>query len=240
MTTALLDVLPLEDLRDLRLACSALAQNPAATKATRARYTALADRVGDVVMRELPGPKVFELALPLVVQLPRPPARVTKKTAASAKPRKPFLAVKLAPRLNELVAMKPWELEKSREELDVWIGRALAAWPAYDCGSARSVVPRVVTISRGAQKGRTKTVDRLVVTGGRRRIVEVVRRSSGRMDEVTVDASGGKLVIDRLVWAGVLAGDSTAHVLRRARWEPAPPGQGVLEVHVYELGAGGA
>lgn len=233
MTTALLDVLPIDDLRALRLACSALAQNPAATKATRARYTALADRVGDVVMRELPGPKVFELCLPLVVKLPRPPPRALKKALRSAKPRKPFLDVKLAPRLNELVAMKPWELEKSRAEIDRWISDALAGWAAWDCGSARSVVPKVVKL----RKGGTKTVDRLVTTGGRRRIVEVIRRSSGHMDEVTVDASGGKLVIDRLVWAGVLAGDATAHVLRRARWEPAPPGQGTLEVHVYELGA---
>lgn len=234
MTTALLDVLPLDDLRAMRLACSALAQNPAATKVTRERYTALADRVGDVVMRELPGPKVFELALPLVVKLPRPPARVTKKPKpAPAKPRKPFLEVKLAPRLNELVAMKPWELEQSRAELDRWIGQALGAFPFYDCGSARSIVPKAVKL----RKGGVKTVDRLVVTGGRRRIVEVVRRSSGHMDEVTVDTSGGKLLIDRLVWAGVLAGDAAAHVLRRARWEQAPPGQGTLEVHVYELGA---
>lgn len=240
MPTALLDVLPLDDLRDVRLACAALAENPRATTPTRQRFAALAARVGDVVLRESPGVKVFEVVMPLTVKIPRPPPRAKKPGrgagAAPAKPRKAFFEIKLAPRLNELVAMKPWELEKSRAEIDTWIQNALAAWPAWDCGSARSIEPKVVR----KRKGGTSVVDRLIVTGGRRRIVEVVRRSSGRLDEVTVDASGGKLVIDRMVWAGVLAGDSTDKVLRRARWEPAPPGQGTLEVHVYELAAGEA
>lgn len=73
-------------------------------------------------------------------------------------------------------------------------------------------------------------------TGARRRVV-VTRYSSQRPDELAVDLIGGKYPVDRLVKAGILAGDSSKHLDREARWTKAKPGAGYLRIEVYEIGA---
>ena len=70
---------------------------------------------------------------------------------------------------------------------------------------------------------------------GRRRGVVVSRHSSARPDEVSVDALGGKIPLDRLVRGEVLAGDSPKHLVREAVWVKAKPGEGKLVVDVHEL-----
>jgi hypothetical protein len=72
---------------------------------------------------------------------------------------------------------------------------------------------------------------------GRRRAVVFTRRSSRRPDEISVDGCGGKVPIDRLVRAGVLAGDAGKRLVRDARWEPADPGDGEFVVEVFDVGA---
>jgi hypothetical protein len=72
-----------------------------------------------------------------------------------------------------------------------------------------------------------------------KRAVRVTRRSSVKLDEVTVDVCGGKVPLDRLVQAGILRGDTTEDLEREAVWEKARPGQGCLIVEVFELLAPG-
>ena len=68
--------------------------------------------------------------------------------------------------------------------------------------------------------------------GGKRRSVIVTRYSSRPTDELSVDLIGGKIVIDCLVRAAVLAGDSAQLLGRDARWVKSPPGTGKLVVEV--------
>lgn len=82
---------------------------------------------------------------------------------------------------------------------------------------------------------RTVVVEKLVVTGGRRRIVEFTRHSTKPVDEAAIDILGGKLLIDRLVWAGVIRGDSGEDIIRRGRWVKAAPGAGFVKVTCYEV-----
>jgi hypothetical protein len=67
------------------------------------------------------------------------------------------------------------------------------------------------------------------------RAVRVVRYSSVPIDEASVDACGGKVIVDRLVQAGILRGDSAGDLEREAAWQAAPPGEGRLVVEVFEL-----
>ena len=39
------------------------------------------------------------------------------------------------------------------------------------------------------------------------------------------DVLGGKLAVDRLTWAGVIAGDAAKHLVRRPRWVTVPRGE---------------
>jgi hypothetical protein len=71
------------------------------------------------------------------------------------------------------------------------------------------------------------------VTG--KRGVRVTRHSSVTVDEITVDVIGGKVPIDRLVKAGILAGDSAAEIEREAVWVQASPKHGFLTAEVFEL-----
>lgn len=68
------------------------------------------------------------------------------------------------------------------------------------------------------------------------RAVRVTRRSSAKVDELSVDALGGKVPVDRLVRAGILRGDRIADLEREAVWQAAPPGKGSLLVEVFAIG----
>lgn len=174
---------------------------------------------------------VFRIALPLetIVTPVRKPRKRKSLRPLPAKAPKP-VKVKLAPLLNEYAGMQGWTLALARAEIDQRLAAAKLLWPAWDCGSKREVYEHTVKV-----KGRSIVRPRLRVEGGGRRIVEVVRHSSREPDELAVDILGGKLSVDRMIWAGVLAGDQRKHLGRRCRWVPAKPGQGWLEIVVYEL-----
>ncbi len=215
-------VLSLADIRLAQVAAQVVAR---ASHQQAADFATLAERLGAFLSSRAPGPCVFTMSIPLEATIQPAP---TKR----GKARKPVKLL-LAPRLNEYAAMPPWTLKLARAEIDRRILEARAAWPCWDCGSAR-----VVTNQRVKHGKRSSMVDKLSVTGGRPRIIEVVRRSSREVDEVAIDILGGKLVVDRLIWAGVIAGDTRKLLVRMPRWERAKPGQGRLDVAVYELPSG--
>jgi hypothetical protein len=112
----------------------------------------------------------------------------------------------LAPRLNEYGSLAPWQRVQLYKELDVRIMAEMGKWP------------------------------RCRLMGERRpRAVRVTRYSSAMLDECTVDVIGGKVPVDRMVHAGILAGDTPALLVREARWQMAPPGKGQLLVEVHDL-----
>ena len=210
--------LGLEDLRLARIAASVVAQ---AKTPRQAEFRALIDRLDAAIAVQAPGPLVFELSIPIRTDV----TPIGKK----GRPRKTVTVV-LAPSLNEYAGMAPWMLKTARAELDTRIRERCGHHPAYDCGSVRNVVVRAV--KHGA---RTTKVDKLEVSGGARRIIEVTRHSSREVDELAVDILGGKLVVDRLTWAGVIAGDQRKHLVRVPRWVRCKPGEGKLDVRVYEM-----
>lgn len=132
------------------------------------------------------------------------------------------LDVELAPTMNQYASMPGWKRAIARKTVDQRIAAARFVWARW---SADKKVDRRIVGGKLREK----------VVGGKRRLVVVTRRSSRRVDESSVDVMGGKLPIDRLVLAGVLAGDSAKWLERRARWEPAPTGQGEVVIEVFEL-----
>ena len=72
-------------------------------------------------------------------------------------------------------------------------------------------------------------------TEAKRRVL-VTRHTSGRLDEVSVDVCGGKLLLDVMVSAGVLVDDSPEWCEREARVVNAPPGSGFVTVEVFAVG----
>lgn len=208
----------LEDLRLARIAASVVAQ---AKTPRQAEFRALIDRLDAAIAAQAPGPLVFELSIPIRTDV----TPIGKK----GRPRKTVTVV-LAPSLNEYAGMAPWMLKTARAELDNRIRERCGHHPAYDCGSVRKVDLKAVKHGE-----RTSTVEKLEVTGGRRRIIEVVRHSSREVDELAVDILGGKLIVDRLTWAGVIAGDQRKHLIRVPRWVQCKPGEGKLDVRVYEI-----
>lgn len=209
----------IEDLRLARMAAAVVAQ---AKTPKQAEFRALIDRLDTEIAAHTPGPLVFELSFPIRTEV----TPISKRTGC---PRKTVNIV-LAPSLNEYAGMAPWMLKIARAELDNRIRERCGHHPAYDCGSARNVV--IKTVKHGK---RSSKVEKLDVSGGRRRIIEVVRHSSREVDELAVDILGGKLVVDRLLWAGVIAGDQRKHLVRIPRWVPSKPGEGRLDVRVYEM-----
>jgi hypothetical protein len=113
---------------------------------------------------------------------------------------------KIAPTMNEYAGMEPFQRAALRKELDLRILAELAKWPHARLGG-----------------------------DVRRRGVRATRASTQILDELTVDVIGGKAPIDRLVQAGVLAGDTRELLARDAVWVVAPPGSGYFLVEVYEL-----
>ncbi|NBC17182.1 MAG: hypothetical protein GVY18_07685 [Bacteroidetes bacterium] len=145
------------------------------------------------------------------------------------------LPLPFAPTMNEYAAKKQrkWALKKLNKEVDELIEAVKPAWPLWDMGVERRTEPKMVD-GRLSLTKRGKVRVRTIVEGGWRRHVVVTRYSSRQPDELSVDVVGGKLVVDRLVLAGVLRDDSPRWCVREARWEQAPPGRGSLRVDVYE------
>lgn len=117
----------------------------------------------------------------------------------------------MAPTMNKLVAMNTWERAALRERLDHWLKDVIEAWPLA-----------------GIQDSQ------------RPRIVRVTRSSHAEPDEMGVDAIGGKVPIDRMVQAGILAGDTRKHLHREAHWTYAPKNEGSVLIEVFEVRGDGA
>jgi hypothetical protein len=141
------------------------------------------------------------------------------------RPGKPLL-ISLTPTLNTYASMKGWARAKARTEVDRRIVAARGSWPRAHCG-----------IQKRAKLVGGEPVIVPVPGTGKRRLVRVVRRSSRRVDEITADVAGGKVVLDRLVQAEILAGDSGKWLEREAAWEPCDPGDGRVIVEVFDLPA---
>lgn len=188
--------------------------------AERDDYQRAAARVRAEIEAQSGGACVFRLVLPLEITIEEHAGRRFKKP----------ITLRLAPRLNEYAALPPWTLKMTRAIIDAAIEDGKASWPRWDCGSEREV-----TKTKKKRGKRMTEVAKLSVSGGRRRILEVVRYSSRQVDELAIDVLGGKVVVDRLIWAGVIAGDAQKHIVRRPRWVPVKPGQGRLEIVAYEM-----
>ena len=197
-------------------------------------FQSLVSRLDNEIAARTPGPLVFEMSFPIRTQV-TPPSKRPGKVRKS-------VDVVLAPSLNEYAGMAPWMLLLARAELDRLIRERCGYHPQCDCGSMRNVVVKHVKRTVRATKSakptspseRVSKVEKIEVSGGRRRIIEVVRHSSQEVDELAVDILGGKLVVDRLIWAGVIAGDDRTKLVRMPRWVRCAPGNGKLEVRVYE------
>lgn len=133
----------------------------------------------------------------------------------------------MAATLNEYNALEPWRKEALRKAYDAEIERLKKHWPTWSCGCVDRVNPAERTRSGEPKVSRES---------GRRRVVVVMRYSSIRPDETTVDVLGGKIAVDRLVQAGVLRGDTLGWLARYGGWVRAAPGEGRVEVDVYEVG----
>jgi hypothetical protein len=208
----------IDDLRLTRMATAVVAQ---AKTPRQAEFRALLNKLDAAIAVQTPGPLVFELSIPIRTEV----TPIGKK----GRPRK-TVEIVLAPSLNEYAGVAPWMLKLARAELDKRIRERCGHHPACDCGSVRKVELKIVK-----HRKRTSKVEKLEVFGGRRRIIEVVRHSSREVDELAVDILGGKLVVDRLIWAGVIAGDQRKHIVRVPRWVQCKPGDGKLDVRVYEM-----
>lgn len=169
-----------------------------------------------------------------------------------------------APTLNEYNGLDPWQKEALRKAYDEAIEALKSKWPAWSCGSVDRLQARPGKTSRckrckgsgtvmGSEKKRpvqktcpvcngAKVVGAapiMVRDGGRRRAVYVVRESSARPDEESLDGHlGAKIPVDRLVQAGVLRGDSHDWLVRYGTWKRAKPGEGRVVVDVYEIADG--
>jgi hypothetical protein len=154
------------------------------------------------------GPSASQAAV-FVLTLPLEAPGGYAKTGKAKRP------IKLAPTLNEYNGMKPWVKSLSRQAVDRWI---------HD------------QIQVAAAKAGSSTLDYAMgcLTARARRRIVVTRYSSRQPDEIACDIIGGKIPIDRLVKAGVLAGDSAKWLEREARWVRCKPGEGKLVVEIFE------
>jgi len=112
----------------------------------------------------------------------------------------------LAATMNIFAGLEPWAVGRIREYLDGLILAEIPRWPG-----CRALVP------------------------GRRRLVRATRYSTKEPDELSLDHAGCKILLDRAVLAGLLAGDSRQHIVRDGRWEKAPPKKGSLLFEVFEI-----
>jgi hypothetical protein len=130
----------------------------------------------------------------------------------------------ICPTMNAYGSMPKWKRSLVYKALDSRISASLLSgrWP-------RKSAVKAATHKLSVKKKKVITT----VTKGERRAVVVTRHSSRRPDEMSVDVIGGKVPIDRLVQAQVLAGDSRKWLERVAQWEPAKPGEGKLVIEVF-------
>lgn len=128
--------------------------------------------------------------------------------------------------MNEYNGMPGWMKAKVRDAIGHQIQARIGRWPSWHAGFRETgVLHKVKGVQKVAQ----------VRSGGRRRLIRVVRHSPRRPDEVTVDIIGGKMVVDCLVRFGVLVGDDDACLVREAEWYPSNEGDGRVVVDVFEL-----
>jgi hypothetical protein len=177
---------------------------------SRGRWEGLLREAEGQIATAAPRELVFRIELPIEpVDLGKPGKRCL---------------IKLAPTLNEYASAKGWAKAKARTEVDRRIFLERPRWLRWHCGirtRAKMVGGEVVKVPLPGT--------------GRRRLVRLIRRSSRRVDEVSLDVLGGKLPVDRLKIAEVIAGDSAKWLEREAVWEPCDPGDGRVIVEVYEL-----
>ena len=165
--------------------------------------------------------KVFEIELPLQIERPRKRPKVVRGSAKAVVDMSPIVTV-LCPTLNQYRDLPRFAKMAAAKEIDARIAAALPLHPAAHWGGRRELV------KHGKQTRRTSV-------GGSRRHVRVTRFSSRQPDEISIDAAGAKIALDRLVAADVLGGDSKAWIEREARWERAKPGRGFLRIEVFDL-----
>lgn len=115
------------------------------------------------------------------------------------------LPLELAPTMNVFCNMKPWQKAKVRQGVDAVIATAV--------------------FRAGRETPACETKRKAVVT----------RYSSRQPDEIASDIVGGKVPIDRLVRAGILAGDSAKWLERETHWVRSKPGDGKVVVAVYDF-----
>lgn len=138
------------------------------------------------------------------------------------------LELRLAPTMNELMRMNWRKAKRLSDEIKDRITSAKRDWPQWSCGARVETTGKIV---RGRLCTKTKKHE-----GGRKRLIRVVRHTSGALDEPgSVDAIGGKLVTDALVIANVLRDDSEAWVVRDGKTAPAPKRRGLLTVEVFDV-----
>lgn len=111
----------------------------------------------------------------------------------------------LALTLNTYAQLEGWRRKKLSTALDIRILAEMHKWP-----SCRLQAPR-------------------------KRAARVTRYSLHKCDELGVDVIGGKMPIDRIVQAGILAGDTPKLLDREAAWAPAKAKEGKVRVEVFEL-----
>ena len=188
---------------------------------SKKHWGSLLIKAGSELAASNPGTLVFRL------ELPTEPFPIRR--GRTSKP----VHLHLAPTMNEYAGQTAWMRALVRKELDERIAVAKFSFPRWSCSPKKShrwVADRVTA------KGRViPGAVRSVVFGGDHRIVRVTRRSSRRLDEPSTDAIGGKIPIDRLAIADILAGDSAKWISRQAVWEAADPGEGSILLEVFAL-----
>ena len=134
-----------------------------------------------------------------------------------------------APTLNEYAQLDNWQRTKIRRAILNEIDAYLAAGWVYGNQRADMGVKRM--------PGRRGMLGKLVSVGkGRKRIVEVIRKSGREPDEISADSIGGKIPIDQLVRAGILVDDSPKWCERKAHWVRADGKYQTVIVSVWEAG----
>lgn len=113
-----------------------------------------------------------------------------------------------APTMNSWGFMKTWQRARIRKELEAALQPILEATPGAKVHGLATM--RWVRVTRFTPNAKT-------------------------VDESAVDSIGGKMPIDVLVRAGVLAGDSPRYLRREARVEPTKRGNTHVLIEVFEV-----
>ncbi len=182
------------------------------------RWSALCEKLEQMHHARNPGRLVFRIELPLEpVQLQH--GNVTTD-------------VRLAPTMNEYAGQPAWKRHLARKEVDRRIAELQPQFPQWECWVKKRRVPKPAHVTKKHKLVDARFVEQIL--DGTRRFVRVTRRSSGKHDEPSTDAIGGKIPIDRLKICGIIAGDSQKWLAREAVWEPVPRGEGSVIIEVFE------